>query len=82
MTLETFFVWIVIGGIAGTVAGIVAKSSGGLIFDIVVGIVGSVIGGWLVGVLNIPLPAGIVGTIIAATGGAIVLLVGLKMLRR
>jgi uncharacterized membrane protein YeaQ/YmgE (transglycosylase-associated protein family) len=53
-----------------------------LIFDIVVGIVGSVIGGWLVGVLNIPLPAGIVGTIIAATGGAIVLLVGLKILRR
>jgi uncharacterized membrane protein YeaQ/YmgE (transglycosylase-associated protein family) len=82
MTLETLIVWLVIGAIAGTVAGIVVKSSGGLAFDIVVGIVGSVIGGWLFGALNIPLPAGIAGTIIAATGGAIVLLVGLRVLRR
>lgn len=82
MTVETLIVWLVIGAVAGTLAGIVVRSSGGLVFDVIVGIAGSVVGGWLAGALNLPLPPGILGTIVAATLGATVLLVGLKIARR
>ena len=83
MTLELLLIWLLIGAIAGWLAGVVVKGGGfGLPGDILVGIVGAVIGGWLFGQLGIFVGAGIVGAIIAATVGAIVLLLVIKVLRR
>lgn len=83
MSLETLIIWLVIGAIAGWIAGAIVKGGGfGLIGDIIVGIVGAVIGGWLAGVLGIHIGGGLVATIITATGGAIVLLLLVRLIRR
>ena len=50
--------WLVIGAIAGWLAGLIVKGGGfGLVVDIIVGIVGAVIGGWLAGELGSTSPA-------------------------
>ncbi|MXU66773.1 GlsB/YeaQ/YmgE family stress response membrane protein [Oceanomicrobium pacificus] len=73
MDIVGFIIWLLIGAIAGWLAGQIMKGSGfGLIGNIVVGIVGAVIGGWLLGSL-IPL-AGYLGTIVYGTIGAVILL--------
>jgi uncharacterized membrane protein YeaQ/YmgE (transglycosylase-associated protein family) len=54
----------------------------GLIGDIVVGVVGAVLGGWIFSTLRIGLPiGGLPGTIFVAFIGAVVLLVFIRMLR-
>ena len=69
------FVWfILLGAVAGWLAGQITKGGGfGLVGNIIVGIVGAVIGGWLAHALGI-FSSGIIGELIVATGGAIVLL--------
>ena len=75
--------WLVIGAIAGWLAGQVVKGGGfGLIVDIIVGIVGAVIGGFLAGVLGISTGGGIIGSIIVAFIGAVILLVILRLIKR
>ncbi len=44
--------WIIFGALVGWVASMVMESRGGLVLDIVVGIVGAVIGGWIMGFLG------------------------------
>jgi uncharacterized membrane protein YeaQ/YmgE (transglycosylase-associated protein family) len=83
MDATTIIVWLVVGAIAGWLAGQVVKGSGfGLVGDIVVGIVGAVIAGWLFPYLGISLGGGIIGAIIAALIGAIILLVIIRLVRR
>jgi uncharacterized membrane protein YeaQ/YmgE (transglycosylase-associated protein family) len=75
--------WLVIGAIAGWLAGQVVKGGGfGLIVDIIVGIVGAVIGGYLAGVLGISTGEGIIGSIIVAFIGAVILLLILRLIKR
>ena len=69
-----FIIWIIIGGLAGWLAGIIMKSQSSLLMNIVIGIVGAFIGGWLFGVLGIMPNGGFVGSLITATVGAVVLL--------
>ncbi len=76
-----FIIWIIIGGLAGWLAGIIMKDKSGLIMNIIIGIVGAFIGGWLFGVLGIAPQSGLVGSLITATAGAVVLLFGLKLAR-
>lgn len=65
--------WIIIGGIAGAIAGRVMRGEGfGLIGDIIVGIVGGIVGGFLLG-LVVDASVGIIGTFITALIGACVL---------
>lgn len=72
--METWIGWIVIGGIAGWLAGKLMKGGGfGIIVNVLLGIVGSVVGGWLFGLAGIT-AGGIVGSLASATVGAIVLL--------
>jgi uncharacterized membrane protein YeaQ/YmgE (transglycosylase-associated protein family) len=47
MTLETFLIWLVIGLIAGWLASVVAGGGFGLLGDIIVGVVGAFIGGFI-----------------------------------
>lgn len=75
--------WIVVGLVAGLLASLVMGGTGyGLIGDIVIGIVGAFIGGWLFGRMGWHAPiAGIVGTIFVAFIGAVILLFILRLLR-
>ena len=77
MALEALIILIVVGAIAGWLAGQIVKGMGfGLIGNIVVGIVGAFIGTWLLGFLGISIGGGIIASIINATIGAVVLLEG------
>jgi uncharacterized membrane protein YeaQ/YmgE (transglycosylase-associated protein family) len=83
METHGIIIWLVIGAIAGWLAGSLVKGGGfGLLGDIVVGIVGAFIGGWLAGVLGINIGGGFVASIITATAGAIVLILILRLIRR
>jgi uncharacterized membrane protein YeaQ/YmgE (transglycosylase-associated protein family) len=75
-------VWLLLVGlIAGWLASMLVGAGGhGVIGDIVVGILGALIGGWLFGGMW---PAGgLLGSILVATLGAIILLVLLRLIRR
>ena len=75
-------IWmIIIGGAAGWLTGVVVKGKGyGCIGNVVVGIVGSVIGGWLFHLIPLqPLP-GLIGAMITAVIGAVVLTAVLQLL--
>jgi len=66
--------WVVVGLIAGWAAGKIMKGGGyGAVMDIVLGIVGAVVGGWLMGVFGIH-AGGLIGTIIVAIIGAVILI--------
>jgi uncharacterized membrane protein YeaQ/YmgE (transglycosylase-associated protein family) len=80
----SFFAWIVLGLIAGFIGSkLVNKRGEGLILDIVLGIVGAVVGGWLAGFFGI---AGVSGlnlySLAVAVVGAIVVLVVYHAIRR
>jgi uncharacterized membrane protein YeaQ/YmgE (transglycosylase-associated protein family) len=75
--------WLIIGVIAGWLAGMLVKGGGfGLIGDIVVGVIGAFIGGWLAGVLHISIGSGLISSIITATIGAVLLIFILRLVRR
>jgi uncharacterized membrane protein YeaQ/YmgE (transglycosylase-associated protein family) len=83
MDSHSIIAWLVIGAIAGWLAGTFVRGGGfGLIGDIVVGIIGAFIGGWLAGVLHIHVGTGWVSAIITAAVGASLLLFILRMVRR
>jgi uncharacterized membrane protein YeaQ/YmgE (transglycosylase-associated protein family) len=81
--VESFIIWIIVGAIAGWLAGMVVKGGGfGLIGDIVVGIVGAIIAGWLLPQLGIVIGGGMIAAIIDAFIGAVILLVIIKLVKR
>jgi uncharacterized membrane protein YeaQ/YmgE (transglycosylase-associated protein family) len=83
MDTHGLIVWLVIGAVAGWLAGTLMKGGGfGLIGDIVVGIVGAFIGGWLAGILHIDIGGGLISSILTATAGAVVLILILRMIKR
>ena len=83
MSVESLLVIILIGAIAGWLAGQIVQGTGfGLIGDILIGIVGALIASFLFPRLGIHLGTGIVAAIIAATLGAIILLVIARLIKR
>jgi len=75
MAIESLLVWLVIGAIAGWLAGQIMKGSGfGLVGDIVIGIVGAVVGGWLLPRIGVFVLGGMLGEILSAVIGACVVL--------
>lgn len=67
-------VWIIVGAIAGFLAGKVITGRGlGLIWDIVVGILGAFLGGWLAGLAGIAVTNILVEILVAFVGAAILL---------
>ena len=83
MTLEALLVILVIGAVAGWLAGQIVRGMGfGLIGNIVVGIVGAFIAGWLLPRIGIVIGGGVVASIINATIGAVVLLVIVGLFER
>jgi uncharacterized membrane protein YeaQ/YmgE (transglycosylase-associated protein family) len=83
MTLETILIVLIIGAVAGWLAGVVMKGGGfGLVGDIVVGIIGALVASWLFPTLGLSLGGGLLGAIISATLGAIIVLLVVKLLKR
>ncbi len=83
MTLETVLLWAVVGLIAGWLASAVVGGGYGVIGDIVIGVVGSFLGGFIFQALHVKVPfAGLPGTIFVAFIGAAVLLLILRVFRR
>ena len=76
MEFGMFVSWVVVGLLAGWLAGIVMKAGGyGLIGDLVLGVVGSVVGGWIFRALGVSAGAGLFPTLLVAFVGAVILLV-------
>jgi uncharacterized membrane protein YeaQ/YmgE (transglycosylase-associated protein family) len=75
--------WIIVGLIAGWLAGLVMKGGGyGILVDIILGILGGLIGGWLFGRLGIWPAGGMLGSIIVAFVGAVILVGITRLLKR
>ncbi len=83
MTLESLIVLLIVGAIAGWLAGQIVRGYGfGLVGNIVVGIIGAVIAGWLFPRLGVPLGGGWIGSIISAVIGAVILLFVIGLIKR
>lgn len=83
MTITTLVVWLLVGAIAGWLAGALMRTGGfGLVGNIVVGIVGAVFGGWLFPRVGIAVGSGVLSEIITATMGAVVLLFIARLVKR
>jgi uncharacterized membrane protein YeaQ/YmgE (transglycosylase-associated protein family) len=82
-----FLIWLIVGGIVGWLASMVMKTDGqqGILLNVVVGIVGAFIGGWLIsplvgtGTINDGIS---VGSIVVSLVGAVILLAIVNMFRR
>jgi uncharacterized membrane protein YeaQ/YmgE (transglycosylase-associated protein family) len=78
-----FIEWILVGLVAGWLAGKVMKGGGyGVIVDIILGIVGGFVGGWLFGMLGIWPGGGVIGSIIVAFIGAVILVGITRLIKR
>jgi len=81
MTLETLLLWIVIGAVSGWLAAAVVGGGFGLLGDIIVGVVGAFVGGYLFRALHVSVPfSGLAGTIFVAFVGAVLLLLVLRLI--
>jgi uncharacterized membrane protein YeaQ/YmgE (transglycosylase-associated protein family) len=75
-------VFLVIGAVAGWLAGKIIKGGGfGILGNIIVGILGAVVGGWLFGILGISVGGEWIGPLVTATVGAVVLLFVVGLIR-
>jgi uncharacterized membrane protein YeaQ/YmgE (transglycosylase-associated protein family) len=81
--IMSILIWIIVGLVAGVLASMVMGGTGfGIIGDIIIGIVGAFVGGWLFAKLGVSSPfGGLPGTIFVAFIGAVVLLFVLRLIR-
>ena len=83
MGIDSIIVWLIVGAIAGWLAGLIVKGAGfGLLGNIVIGIIGAAVAGWLLPQLGVSLGTGIIAAIINAAIGGVVVLVILSLIRR
>lgn len=81
MTSYSLVLWIIVGGLTGWLTGTLIRGRGyGCIGNVVIGIIGAVIGGWLFRIANIEALPGLIGSVFTAIVGAIVLITVLSML--
>ena len=74
---------IIVGLIAGWLAGVVMKGGGyGILIDILLGIVGGILGNWIFGSLGLSSGGGLFGSIAVSFVGAVILVAVSRMLRR
>jgi len=82
MTVTALIWFLLIGLIAGWLAGQVVRGGGyGVVGDMIVGVIGAFIGGWLFSALHIGI-GGLLGEIITAFVGAVILIAILRAVRR
>ena len=82
MTTQSLFLFLVIGLLAGWLAGNIMKGGGfGLVGDLVVGVIGAFLGGWIFSLLGVS-TYGLLGMLITALVGAVVLLFLIRLVKR
>lgn len=85
MSLLAILIWIVVGAVAGWLAGLVMRGAGfGLIGNVLIGIIGAVVAGFLLPKIGIVIGGGIIASIVNAFIGAVIVLfvIGLFQRRR
>jgi uncharacterized membrane protein YeaQ/YmgE (transglycosylase-associated protein family) len=84
MEAHGIFGWLVIGGIAGWLASLFVKGgSSGVIFDIILGVVGAFLFGWIAqDLLHLSIGTGFIGSMVGSFVGAVALLFGYRAVRR
>jgi uncharacterized membrane protein YeaQ/YmgE (transglycosylase-associated protein family) len=82
MTLTSVIIFLAIGLAAGWLAGVILKGGGfGLIWNLIIGVAGSFLGGWIFHLLGISF-GGVFGSFVAALVGALILLAIINLVRR
>lgn len=77
-----FLTWMVVGLIAGWLAGQVMKGGGyGILVDIILGILGGIVGGWVFALLGLH-AGGVIGSIVVSFVGAVILVWITRLLRK
>ncbi|MDF7798641.1 GlsB/YeaQ/YmgE family stress response membrane protein [Pontiellaceae bacterium B1224] len=83
MDAEQLILFLIIGGVAGWLAGLIMKGRGlGLVGNIVVGVVGAFLGGWLFGLLEISIGGKWLGPIVTALVGSLILLFAIGLIKK
>jgi uncharacterized membrane protein YeaQ/YmgE (transglycosylase-associated protein family) len=83
MSIETILIWMAIGLVAGWLASAVVGGGFGIAGDILLGIVGALLGGLIFRGLHLHTPfTGLASTVFVAFVGAVVLLLVLRLIRR
>lgn len=88
MAVDMLIIWLVVGAIAGFLANMIMKGGGlkltgnSLVDNIITGIIGAFVGGWLLGVLKVSIGSGMVAAVISALIGSCVLIFGMRLIRR
>jgi uncharacterized membrane protein YeaQ/YmgE (transglycosylase-associated protein family) len=81
--LVSFIIWLIVGGVAGWLAGNIVKGGGmGLMGNIILGIIGAIVAGWLFPMLGFGFGGGIIGAILSAMIGAIIVLLVIGLIKR
>ena len=82
MSGEGWIWFLLIGLCAGWLAGKIMKGGGfGLVGDLIVGVIGALLGGWVFGMLGIGTGAGLLGALVTATIGALLLLFIIRLIK-
>lgn len=83
MDIEQIITMLVVGGVAGWLAGLIMKGGGfGIIGNIVVGVLGAFAGSYLFDVLDIRIASGLAGSLITAVIGAVVVLFVIGLIKK
>jgi len=83
MDINQIITMLVVGGVAGWLAGLIMKGGGfGIIGNIVVGVLGAFAGSYLFDVLNISIAGGLAGSLITAVIGAVVVLFVIGLIKK
>ena len=81
--IDSIIIMLIVGAIAGWLAGQIVRGFGfGILWNIIIGIVGAFIGVWLLTQLGFLPFSGFVGSIVNATIGAVILLVIVGFIKR
>jgi uncharacterized membrane protein YeaQ/YmgE (transglycosylase-associated protein family) len=81
--LLAFIIWVVVGAIIGWLAGLLVQGGGfGFVVDALIGILGSVVAGWLFPRIGVPLGGGLIGSVLASVVGAVIVIVVIRVIRR
>jgi uncharacterized membrane protein YeaQ/YmgE (transglycosylase-associated protein family) len=75
-------IWILVGLAAGYIATKFLGGSGGLLYNLAIGLIGALVGGFLLRQLGVPIPAGTAGDLLSAIVGALVFLAIWRLIRR
>ena len=79
----SFLYFIIIGGVAGWLAGRIMQGGGfGVLINIVLGIIGGVVGGWVFGLLGLSSGDGLIGSLITSLVGAVLILYVARLIKK